>query len=424
MLKYESLPFSRKALNTTFRSLGFRMAARVGATAFFQLGIPLQNAPYTIFGLLEGDSAAKAKALLALPPCLLDPFSAEHLRQFSTEDQLTGADSKEILRACALLHEVDIAARECGHAASRRLTTLRSVQTHSVALEDLGAEFVCHQFRKQRSSWYGELPAEGGSDQQGPPPEPPAPKRGGGAWRAFVHCRGQGGQSVANTRQLADEYKALPAEEMARYVRLGAAGTQALQAGSPRAFSLTPAMLRDRGRQAELASASESLLAGNAQASGLTMASVVSSEQVIGHQLKLASALAKAETKRAKQQVHEAQAALVKHRDSAGSPALACVVERLQFLQSHLHADLQPFPSESPALISHDRSLVDYLVAAQAATEGQRDRQYGKHADDFWGKLHSLIAEGSCRPIKETPLPPLCRKLGLCQCKGKGKTVA
>ena len=168
------------------------------------------------------------------------------LTSCSTIDALQSTDSIETLRAIAVIAEVAIAARECGHAASRRLTQLRSVQTHALSLSDLSAEFVHHQVRVANASWYG------GNDPNSYDPRVAAGevgsgyararKKGGGAWRAFVHARGQG-TALQNMQELAKEYHALAREAMAEYVVMGNAAVVALKDGALRGFSVSASQL-------------------------------------------------------------------------------------------------------------------------------------------------------------------------------------
>ena len=101
------------------------------------------------------------------------------------------------------------------------------------SLESLNAEFVCRQHRHEKYGAFGdkgdveatELAPEGKSRR----------KRGGGAWRAFVHERGAGG-GLPNMAELSRLYRDLSAEDLARYVEIGRRGTTALRAGADRAF--------------------------------------------------------------------------------------------------------------------------------------------------------------------------------------------
>ncbi len=58
------------------------------------------------------------KSLLPAVPCLCESFTLGHLADYDTEEKLLSADSIQTLTAAATLAGTDIAARECGHAAS------------------------------------------------------------------------------------------------------------------------------------------------------------------------------------------------------------------------------------------------------------------------------------------------------------------
>ncbi len=72
--------------------------------------------------------------LLRIPDCMKGSFSEQHFAQYATNEKLLSSDSLESLKALAVVQEVDIAQRECGHASTRRVATVRSTQTHVVAL--------------------------------------------------------------------------------------------------------------------------------------------------------------------------------------------------------------------------------------------------------------------------------------------------
>ena len=130
-LMHDGLLVSQLSKTTAFRSLAFRMSARLGAATYFYATIPHRCAPYSIFRLLDNPSSVGS--LLSLKPCQLDSYTKSHLQSFPTADDLLSVPSLVQLRAVASLVEVDIAARECGHAHCRRVKELRSVQTHPIA---------------------------------------------------------------------------------------------------------------------------------------------------------------------------------------------------------------------------------------------------------------------------------------------------
>jgi hypothetical protein len=138
------------------------------------------------------------------------------------------------------------------------LKEARRVHTHVASIDEISPDFVAQQPRRDRRSWYGrprDAVTRGARPTSGE--EAPAttqqrrPRKGGGAWRAFLHAKAQGGRGLPDVRALAQEYRALSPEAMARYVVLGQMGTRALQSGAERAFALTPAQVRKRAAASE-----------------------------------------------------------------------------------------------------------------------------------------------------------------------------
>ena len=232
--KTSEWPVSNEGLHTTLRSMIFRLLARLVATTRFYLQRPHENAPYPLFELAYSPDRAVAEKILGLPVCMRDSFTNSHITAFDTVEKLRSAESMTIIVCIAHLAETDIVARECGHVASRRVRELKSVQTHTLAFADLDTEFVHHQVRTDSGRWCGAVPSVLSNKSQ---PTKPSSKKRGGAWRAFVHVQGGGGQGLPDMRALVVAYKAFAAEEMAKYVALGEAATVALRSGASSGFA-------------------------------------------------------------------------------------------------------------------------------------------------------------------------------------------
>ena len=424
-LTHDGLLVSQLSQTTAFRSLAFRMSARLGAATYFYATIPHKCAPYSIFRLLDNPSSVGS--LLSLKPCQLDSYTRSHLQSFPTADALLSVPSLVQLRAVASLVEVDIAARECGHAHCRRVKELRSVQTHSIALEDLSAEFVSHAFRKAGGSSHGLAvsanPASGGRDGARPRPRGgTSRKKGGGAWRAFVHMRAQGAGGLLDVRQLATEYRALSAEDMSRYVALGKAATAALRAGAQRAFATSDAQLQRAASKRSSTASGLGALGSDATVSAAESMACSAAESV-DHQMNAVTALATQANRLAREEADTVARELSEYRDSLGSEALQRVLARVLALARRMATSLHPVPHRTPALAAYDRALVVSATRVVAALESRQLVGSGltQALPSLWERAHDVIMHDDCAPVKgKYPISP-CVRVGMCVCEGLGK---
>ena len=418
ILQQRSWPLSSTGRLTTTRSLAFRLASRMGAACVHYLQTPHSVAPFTLFAVLEDADAASA--VLGTAPCMRGDFTASHIRAYPTVDQLLSPDSIETLRAVAALAEVDTVARECGHASARRVSGLRSVQTHALSFESLSADHVAAQVRAAGASWYGDA-SESRSPLSGAEPVAAARRKqkvGGGAWRAYVHEHG-GGSALPDMKRLSREYHALPAAEMAKYTALGRAATRALRAGASRGFAVT---------QSQLAR-STSKHAGALQpvakdfSDDYTDLALATTTSTLNARLKTATAQCAASTRQRKEASREATAKLVAFGKSSGPCGLRAVMREMPDVAKELGATLHPLPHSVPAAIMHCRSLVSELGHAFDGVTDKKTGSLGPQLDELWARSSDVIMHDTCRPIRLALPREQCLRAGMCICTQPGKSL-
>ena len=118
---------------------------------------------------------------------MLDELSLFFRKNF-TADELMERTAQNMLHCCASQLDFDIATIETRHASVRRVSTMKSVQTWAMALEDLGAEFVTRQQCILRGSFSGPITVKHERRKK----KHKARKSRGGPWRAFLHQKLEG----------------------------------------------------------------------------------------------------------------------------------------------------------------------------------------------------------------------------------------
>ena len=420
-------PLSPEAHTTSTRSLIFRLAARSAAAAEYYLVRPHSGFPYKLFLLLRG--SVSADDVLASRRCLRDSFTDGFLTDYPTAELIGSGDALATLRAVAAVADTDIAARECGHAHVRRLKEARSVQTHVASIDDISADFVAQQSRRDRRSWYGrprDAVTRGARPTSGE--EAPAatqqrrPRKGGGAWRAFLHVKAQGGRGLPDVRALAQEYRALSPAAMARYVVLGQMGTRALQSGAERAFALTPAQVRKRAAASERERLSaEQSCSHRDQLALPPVGSSEASEQCIKESMAAASRWCTRDTREASLASERTRSELQTYAASGGSARMQALLACVPDLQGAVGTAYIPLPHEDPALLAHAPDAVDDASLAVGLIPRKRDAGLGRALDAWWGSAHGIIMHAKCRPIlgKTTRRP--CFDCGYCVCTRQGR---
>ena len=165
---------------------------------------------------------------LSMPLCCLDEFSCHIRQQFHSERLLASSECQQILHLVLEHLDGSTYSTERVHSCNLRRARARTF-THSMSVPQVAAfqaeatPHLCRTFEtlqaQEATSGRGnrkrKLSAAGLSSKRG---------GGGGAWRAFVHVRGQGA-GAADFSHLAEVYRDLPDNEKEAFVSLGKQGT-------------------------------------------------------------------------------------------------------------------------------------------------------------------------------------------------------
>ena len=209
------------------RTLFFRVLSRSMCSVEQIYGLKHRHPPFTLYGALWG----LLNDLRQSPPCLYDSLTQWFVKEFGI-DGLCGQDAQNLLAACASISQHDITGIETRHASIRRVLLAKSVNCWAMAFADLSADFLCRQHViLQECLQFKPKPktTQGGSVKR------QRQRRGGGPWRAFIHCNYQGqylSDDLAEEASL--EYhkvKNAGGPEWDFYVNLGLLGTLAGRKG-------------------------------------------------------------------------------------------------------------------------------------------------------------------------------------------------
>ncbi len=147
----KGLPMS--AMTTAFGQLHFIMLSRAGCAMHQLVRHPRTLHPYELFRMLLPDGNPGKYDELRKNSCLHDELSSAFFKHFPT--WTTQAES--VLRGIAHGTLVDVAQIETRHAISRRMTTLKSLQTWTTSLDNVSAEWAHRQASMRESDVYGKL---------------------------------------------------------------------------------------------------------------------------------------------------------------------------------------------------------------------------------------------------------------------------
>eukprot|EP00959_Pyramimonas_sp_CCMP1952_P163032 3408116-Pyramimonas_sp.AAC.1 len=150
----------------------------------------------------------------------------------------------------AILARTEISEIECLHGSLRRLLFSMGLQTHLPSFEQASARWMSSRWGKEErdpSNFRNRAAADDATS--GLPSETegqanlqsgPAPRGGGGAWRAFIHAETRGTTGRPDLRALAEQYRQLNAERIAELSALGRKATT-MHSLNPDMMSFGPA---------------------------------------------------------------------------------------------------------------------------------------------------------------------------------------
>ena len=209
----------------------FRMLSRNFCATEFHLGTSWASYPIRMFCSLDGVHNA-----LKDPDCMLCPLSRLLVQEYPSEPHLDSEEAQKVLMSLANLFQLRIADVEARHASTRRITSIRGLQTAQPNLCLVSADWVCRNNVLQRSRHTkgpGRIQPEPDMSEQAPSnPQRKNP------WNAFLSDRCKfsfrsGRDKDERVHALRDEYRALTSEEHKGYQEMADVAFCARQRGLP-----------------------------------------------------------------------------------------------------------------------------------------------------------------------------------------------
>ena len=121
----------------------FRTLSRNLCSTEFLIGTTHESYPIKLFRSLDGVHEATKD-----PLCMHCPLTKLLLSEYS---DLGSSEPQALLTALASMFQLHIASIEARHASTRRITTVKSVQTHRPTLVGVGADWVCRHLADKLS---------------------------------------------------------------------------------------------------------------------------------------------------------------------------------------------------------------------------------------------------------------------------------
>ena len=140
------------AMTTAMGKLHFVMLSRAGCAMHQLVRHPRGLHPFQLFRMLLRHQAPSIYDELREKPCLHDELASEFFKHFPSWTK----QAECVLRGIAHGVLLDVAQIETRHAISRRMTTLKSLQTWATKLESVSAEWAHRQANMRESEVYGK----------------------------------------------------------------------------------------------------------------------------------------------------------------------------------------------------------------------------------------------------------------------------
>ncbi|OLP76527.1 hypothetical protein AK812_SmicGene43527 [Symbiodinium microadriaticum] len=207
-----------------FQVLLFRMLLIIGSSVRVYLGLPWGSYPLRLFRAYMGDMV-----LLSDADCTLCNLGTWIKEQFPDSDSLQSNEAKAVLHTILSMFSTDIAQIEANHSATRRVVTMKSVQSSRPNVERASAEWLCRGNFTRKSGLLGEADKKSPAKQSKKADK--APVTYGWAWKAFLNERLSERISREAMSRLSREFAALSDEESQRYEDLGNIAQAAAQRG-------------------------------------------------------------------------------------------------------------------------------------------------------------------------------------------------
>eukprot|EP00971_Amphidinium_carterae_P343627 6483489-Amphidinium_carterae.2 len=450
---------------TKVNSRAFRMLSRQGCMVQQQLVHLHSRFPYRMFKLISRSTTPQD--ILAVPPCVLDPWSMALITQFPT---LTGAAFEATLHAHALVASTTVAGIESRHSSIRRHLVTRSVQTHPLPAHSLSAQWVLQNQRsalQQHAKYMDGKPSRVGSRALQQVPEDnmnvttipfqescgslmgkdyfllycsqihlatpclqaiaPKTRHGaGGVWRAWVRYHSLGVSGRPSLGELAKQYrdaKAADAPLLGELKRLAAAATLAAkhkQRKSSSAFGL-------RGKDAKLArlrAAQKSLWqrcrGKSKQAKSQLLAATSSWDKALPDPVSAAKAVRYMDGLCKRKESENVLRELRRYAQDSGATAARALksgLPSLPFSADNIIPVPGPIGNTFHWTCSPLRGPTEAAGFASRSGATNLSTQLGSE----WLCDHEPIMPAQCEVPTYAPPPTLCCASGICVHAGKGK---
>ena len=133
-----ALPFH--CCTDVVRTAMFRMLTRCCSIVHHLLAVPNSGSPFRLFSCMSDPDV-----LLNTPKCLRDALMNKFLQIYPTAEDILSNPAQHVLTAMAQLFQVDILRIEALHASTRRVISMRSIQTWALAMHQMNAEWLIRQ---------------------------------------------------------------------------------------------------------------------------------------------------------------------------------------------------------------------------------------------------------------------------------------
>ena len=246
-----------------FQVMMFRMLSTAACAVEFYFYTAWRAFPVQVFSALDGGTG-----LWDAKECLLCPLARLIRQEYPEPKEVPSKELQALLRALAAGFSLDISDLESRHAATRRITAIKSVQAKTPQLATVSADWVCRgNSINRREVLMKEEPLPGQELEANPEEAKPKEHRAN-PWYAFVsdECKGKIATSNVDMAALGEKFRNLDEASLERYRERAMMSKLAAQRNLPkppaRSANAAPAASFGRGSSSSsLVAADESTLA-------------------------------------------------------------------------------------------------------------------------------------------------------------------
>eukprot|EP00971_Amphidinium_carterae_P014722 290724-Amphidinium_carterae.6 len=429
--------------SVTFRASVFRVLSKQGCLIHCDLVATHLLPPFTFFKLLH--EPALAELVSQTEDCLLDDWSRSIMKAFPS---LAGSEFRQVLQAHAVGASTNTAPIESRHSSLRRLLVGRSLQTWTMSLSTLSAEFLLQGCRRQMlanmkacSKSLASAARKPGKRKMTAPCLVPLGlakiffcsavrqeknKNYAGVWRAWIRLESFGQQGTPSLSHLAKTYKEAKACNSERFQTATAMAAAAMavkkDTRTSGSFGLKSSALKKQQvvmRRVNLWRRTKTLKHSK-QALDLALMTSGESVKKIGQIVRR-----HLWEENQQQQLDDAwqDSTLDKYAEEAGRAALYKLKTDLPQIPL-VWDDLKVLPSSEGAVFWWNNMAASRTAQTMAwASATSFSCNVPKAVQQEWQQKHETISEGASQSISGgTKQSSMCRKAGCCICSGLGQT--